>query len=217
MSKEKIKYKFFGRLKGRKKNILLKNNSRKYLFDIKDLDVNNYNILDIGSGSGENSIALSSKKPQSQIIACDIFKDGNINLLNTIYDNKIKNISLFQGNVLELLDTISIKEYFNEVWILFPDPWPKKRHNKRRLINYEFLINLRSYLKKESKIFIGTDSDVYLLSILNNLYDLKDSFYWENKRFLEWSYEFCNLPKTKFYKKAKKLNKNSFFIQLKKI
>ena len=65
-----------------------------------------YNILDIGSGSGENSIYQSMKFPKSKIIACETFVDGNINLCCEIFKRNIHNILIYNGNVLELFDTI---------------------------------------------------------------------------------------------------------------
>ena len=79
-------------------------------------------------------IYLSKLYPKANIIACELFHDGNLNLCNEIFEKKIKNIFLFNGNVLEFLDKIKKELIFNEVWILFPDPWPKKRHQKRRLL-----------------------------------------------------------------------------------
>ena len=88
----------------------------------------------------------------------ELFYDGNVNLCNQIYKLKLENIKIFYGNVIELLDELKIDEYFSEIWILFPDPWPKKRHQKRRLINLVFLKKIYDFLKDNGKIFIATDS-----------------------------------------------------------
>ena len=213
------KYKVHGRNKGRKKFILIKDN----IFDnfllsinrdiIKDKDI----IFDIGSGSGENTLFLSKNNPDSLIIACDVFKDGNINLCNKIYQSNILNIKLYNQNINLLLDQLSNKECLKEVWILFPDPWPKKKHHKRRLISFEFLEKFHYLLKKNGKIFISTDSKSYLLSILKNIYLSRKKFKWENDKPYIWSYNLEKLPATKYYKKAIKLNKSPFFIRLVKI
>ena len=147
MIPEKFKYKLFGRFKGRKKSYLLSSNDfKKYLIN-KDTNIHpkNYNILDIGSGSGENAVYLSFIHPHAKIITCELFEDGNINLSNEIIKKSIDNIKLFQGNVLEFLDCLKKAKIFNEIWILFPDPWPKARHHKRRLLNINFLELIYSY------------------------------------------------------------------------
>ena len=124
-----FKYKLFGRSKGRKRNKnLLVNNSNDFDFNIeKDFNKNSFNILDIGSGSGENAIYLSKLYPNSKIITCEIYEDGNTNLINQVNELHINNIRLYKGNALQLLDDLKKDIIFNQVWILFPDPWPKKK------------------------------------------------------------------------------------------
>ena len=124
-----FKYKLFGRSKGRKRNKnLLFNNLNEFDFNFKtNLNNKSFNILDIGSGNGENAIYLSKLYPNSRIITCEIFEDGNINLINEINKLHINNIFLFKGNALQLLDELKKDIIFNQVCILFPDPWPKKK------------------------------------------------------------------------------------------
>jgi tRNA (guanine-N7-)-methyltransferase len=124
---------------------------------------------------------------------------------------------LFQGNVLEFFDLLKKEKIFNEIWILFPDPWPKIRHHKRRLLNENFLKKIHSYLKDDGRVMIASDSSTYLSSILVNIYQLKDYFLWKNQRVNFWNYQYLDLPITKFYKKAKKSNRNTMFIELIKI
>ena len=219
MKKEQYKYRLFGRFKGRKKNnnpaFNLLNN---FNIDIKkDINQVNYNILDIGSGSGENAIYLSNLYSKAQIITCELFEDGNLNLCNQIILKKIRNISLFKGNVLEFLDILNQKFIFDEIWILFPDPWPKVRHHKRRLINDNFLKFIYFFIKKNGSLIIASDSQSYNRSIVNMIYKLKHLFFWENQNFEDWNYDLLDLPKTKFYKKALKSNRNSMIFRLNKI
>ena len=219
MKKERFKYKLFGRFKGRKRNEEINSNLIN-LYKINttiNLDANCYNILDIGSGSGENAINLSDKYTEARIITCELFKDGNLNLINKIIENNIKNINLFHGNVLEFLDNINCPNIFDEVWILFPDPWPKMRHHKRRLINPFFLKKISYFIKKSGNLMIATDSKSYTYSILKSIYEAQDYFLWQNPRINLWDYQYLNLPKTKFYKKALKSNRNSMFFRLNKI
>ena len=188
-----------------------------YLQLNKDITESQYNILDVGSGSGENAIFLSKSYPEARIIASDIFVDGNINLINKIIKYNIDNINLYEGNVLKFFDELSNKNIFNEIWILFPDPWPKLRHHKRRLINYSFLNMIYSFLKNNGKLFIATDSESYVYSIIKLIYKYQNKFLWKNQKISEWDYSYLDLPDTKFYKKARKLNKKSMFFILNKI
>ena len=219
MNIENFKYKLFGRFKGRKK-------THPFLFNLLDrykadkenkLNIKDYNILDIGSGSGENALHLAKNLPKSKIITCELFEDGNLNLCKKIYLNKIENISLFQGNVLQYLDEIYRIEIFDEVWVLFPDPWPKNRHHKRRLINIEFVIKIHTFLKHNGKLFVASDSQSYLIQILKTISEAQKFYKWKNQSISTWNYNNLNLPKTKFSEKALNSKRNSMFFELNKI
>ena len=219
MNKNLNEYRVYGRTKGRKK---IKNHNLKlldkYKIDInKDINFNNHIILDIGSGYGESTLFLAERKKNSLIISNERFKDGNISLSKKLHDLSISNVKIFDGNTLEFIDKIKDQNCINEIWILFPDPWPKNRHNKRRLINKNFLKKIYNCLKKDSNIFISSDSSSLILSIMKNLHDLKNLFLWENDIPIKWAYEMHELPRTKFFYKAKKSNRTSFFIKLRKI
>ena len=213
------KYKLFGRIRGRKKIKLtsVKFYNKYKVNTINDFDKNQKYILDIGSGSGENAIALSKKNPSAKIITCEIFEDGNINLINNIVENKIENIYLFHGNVLKFFDELNKINIFDQIWILFPDPWPKKRHHKRRLINDIFLKKAHTLLKASGNIMIATDSSSYMKSILKKIYDFQALYLWQNQKFDQWNYNNLDLPKTKFYEKALKSNRKSMLFKLIKI
>ena len=141
----------FGRTRGRsKKKINLKN----YYEIVDKYKFQNFNketeyILDVGTGYGETSIFLAKQFPDKVIISCEKYIDGNIILLKNIENSKKKNIQLHNGNVYDVLDRAN-RECFSLVWIFFPDPWPKNRHAKRRLITSEFLVKLHNTLKENS-------------------------------------------------------------------
>lgn len=215
----RLKYKLFGRFKGRKKSKqIFTDNLNRYKVNIKnDIDDKNFNILDIGSGSGENALFLSNFYSNVKIITCELFEDGNINLSNSIEKNKIENIRLFKGNVLEFLDQLDRFLIFDQIWILFPDPWPKQRHHKRRLINSSFLKTIHLFLKNSGKLMIASDSQSYIKSIIEIIYDVRELYLWKNQRVAKWNYSNLGLPKTKFYKKAEKLNRNTMIFKLHKI
>ena len=193
----------FGRTRGRsKKNIDLKTyyeNIKKYKF--KNYKENFEYILDIGTGYGETSIFLAKRYSDKVVISCEKYIDGNIDLLKNIEKNKIKNIRLHNGNVYDVLEGI-YRECFSLVWIFFPDPWPKNRHAKRRLITSEFLVKLHNTLKENSEIHIATDSTIYVRFILNSIYNCKDYFVWLNQSEMNLHIKDYFDIETKYYKKA---------------
>jgi len=213
------KYRIYGRIRGRKKNKFINYSLfNNYIINIQnDIKQKEKNILDIGSGSGENTFFLARKNPQALIIACEIFVDGNVNLVSKLHTEKINNVKLFSSNVIELFDKLKKDRYFTEIWVLFPDPWPKNKHHKRRLINYNFFNIIYPFLKEGGKIFIATDSVSYLHSIIKNVYQIRDIFSWQNDNSLNWIYDRHDLPNTKFFKKAQNSCRVPFFIELLKI
>ena len=213
------KYKIYGRSKGRKKNNFdldkkIVNNivSKKIILNKKQ-----FNILDIGSGSGESTLYLSKMYPKSNIVACENFLDGNQNLIYEIIKNKKNNIKIYNGNVLEFFDKNQIIDVFDLVWILFPDPWPKKRHFKRRLINKNFMEKLNKILKKNGRLHIVSDSSSYLRQIFLTIFEFKNNFLWENQSKTSWDFDKHKLPETKFYKKAIKSDRKPIYIILRKL
>ena len=219
MNDDVFKYKVFGRKKGRKINQLKEYDLliNKFKLNENNLSRNEDNILDIGSGDGESTLYLSNLNPQANIIACDTYINGNLNLAKKISLNNISNIYIYPENILKLFDKISNNCFFNSVWILFPDPWPKKRHFKRRLINKVFFQRLTQILKNNAQIHIVTDSQSYLKQILLTIYESKGFLIWENQSVASWEFDIDKFTKTKYYRKALKTYRKPIYINLKKL
>ena len=208
----------FGRTRGRsKKRINLKSYYElvdKYKFQKCNAKLDY--ILDIGTGYGETSIFLAKKFSDQVVISCEKYIDGNIILLKNIEKNKIKNIRLHNGNVYDILESIH-SEYFDLVWIFFPDPWPKNKHAKRRLITSDFLVRLHKILKENSEIHIATDSTIYIRFILNSIFNCKNYFLWLNQSEMNLNInDYFNIE-TKYYKKAINSQRNPSLFILRKL
>ena len=211
--KNNSSYRLYGRTKGRKNKI----NNQFLEISLKEIDKNKYNILDIGSGYGESTIKLAKVDKQKVVICCDKYIDGLNNLYNQAKLELLDNIYIYQGNVHQLLDEHCKIDFISEVWILFPDPWPKKKHFKRRLINHDFFIKINKFLKSGATINIASDSKSYISQILRIIHQIRNDFKWLNQNKLEWDYDPVTLPETKYYKKALKNGLNPFYAKLKKL
>ncbi len=206
-------YRLYGRTKGRKNK---KNNSFSKI-RLKEIDKTKYNIIDIGAGFGESTIKLAKENKRKIVVCCEKYIDGLNSLFNKAQIEFLKNIYIYQGNVHQMLDEYCEEESISEIWILFPDPWPKKRHFKRRLINKFFFDKIYKYLKTGGTINLASDSKSYISQILKTIYLIKDDFLWLNQSKSEWDYNSEILPTTKYYKKAKKNGLNPFYAKLMKI
>lgn len=118
-------------------------------------------ILEIGFGAGEHLRALALANPDAVVIGAEPFANGVAALLGAITDGQnnlmpeYKNIRIWPDDVRDFLRTTDSK--FSQIWILHPDPWPKARHEKRRLLQAEFLQMLARRLAPDGEIIIGTD------------------------------------------------------------
>ena len=202
----------YGRSKGRGKNNAITNDAIS--IKVKRIDALKHNIIDIGPGYGESTLAISKTDSSKQIIACEKFIDGINKIAEKNFLYSLTNISIFHGNVHQLFDEHCPYNSISEIWILFPDPWPKKRHFKRRLINVNFFKKIRDFLKKNAIIHIASDSKSYISDILLSIYEVKKEFKWMNQNKNEWDYKNVTLPQTKYFQKALKRGLNPIYLKL---
>ncbi len=154
---------------------LIKNKFEEYSIDIDvihSLNKQNYNldlslnnnfkkiIIEVGFGNGEYLISSSKKNPDFLYIGSEVYINGIAKVLKYITKYNVSNIKLCGINFLYLLNSLKFKT-IDEIYVINPDPWPKKRHNKRRLLNRDSLISMNRLLKEDGKIFISTDSVDY--------------------------------------------------------
>ena len=120
--------------------------------------------LEIGFGNAENIIFQAINNPSYLFIGSEVYMSGIGTLISSIKENNIKNIKIFSDDIRLLLDQ-SPKKVFDSVIIICPDPWPKEKHHKRRLINKSFLEMIHDFMKDDSNIYISTDWENYAESI----------------------------------------------------
>ena len=120
--------------------------------------------LEIGFGNAENIIFQATNNPSYLFIGSEVYMSGIGTLVSGIKENKINNVKIFSDDIRLLLDQ-SPKKIFDSVIIICPDPWPKEKHHKRRLINKSFLEMVHDFMKDDSNIYISTDWENYAESI----------------------------------------------------
>ena len=175
-----------------------------YKTKIKDLKNKNV-VLDIGFGNGEYTAAYANAFQEKHIIATEVYLSGIGSLIGLINKYKISNISIFDDDVRLLMDQMP-KEFLDSVNILFPDPWQKAKHHKRRLIGEDFLYQLYPLLKPNAKIFVRTDWQDYAEQISELAEVMSSHFRLERTQNIEFEFE------TRFHQRAIKEGReiNSF-------
>lgn len=176
---EKQEIRTFGRRHGKKlsarQNLLIES----VLPTIKPTKIpaNTGLILEIGFGAGEHLREISRQNPEKIVIGAEPFMNGVASLLSAITDeqnsirSEYKNIRVFADDVRDFLRNTDSK--FEQIWVLHPDPWPKARHEKRRLLSADFLELLSDHLTNDGEIIIGTDHWEYFEWIENQVKSTK--------------------------------------------
>ncbi len=138
-------------------------------------DVENYKgcFLEIGFGSGEHLALQAINHPNILMVGCEPFINGVANLLEHIHKDHLTNVRIYPGNALHLLEAVP-DGCFDHIFLLFPDPWPKKAHHKRRFVQHATLTLLARKLSTEGKLLIATDHADYFEWILEHASASKD-------------------------------------------
>ncbi|MBC8287883.1 MAG: tRNA (guanosine(46)-N7)-methyltransferase TrmB [Nitrospinae bacterium] len=154
--------------------------------------------LEIGFGMGSFLIEMSAQEPRSNFIGMDFYHKGIRKLMTRIKKLQLENIRMAYGDVRFKVPLLFKDGELETVYINFPDPWPKKRHIKRRLIKPDFVKLIGQKLAPEGQIHLATDSESYAIEMLEYfnsepLFQNQDP----GSGFLESR---VDLPKTKYEK-----------------
>ena len=121
-------------------------------------------ILEIGFGNGENIFKFAKNNPENLYIGSEVYVSGIGQLLGDIISNDLDNVKIMTGDIRLILDEIT-EPIFDHVVIICPDPWPKLKHHKRRMLNNDFLNLMHRTIKDGGHLFISTDWENYAESI----------------------------------------------------
>ena len=122
-------------------------------------------IMEIGFGMGEATAIIAKNHPNNGYIAVDVHPPGIGKLLARIVENDLTNLKVIEEDVHVVLQHMIADESLDGIHLFFPDPWPKKKHNKRRIVNEGFLALIHPKIKKGGYIHIATDWVPYAKSI----------------------------------------------------
>jgi tRNA (guanine-N7-)-methyltransferase len=122
-------------------------------------------IMEIGFGMGEATAIIAKNHPENAYIAVDVHPPGIGKLLSRIDEDKLDNVKVIEDDVHVVLEHMIADRSLDGIHLYFPDPWPKKKHNKRRIVNEGFLKLIHPKLKQGGFIHIATDWVPYAISI----------------------------------------------------
>ena len=122
-------------------------------------------IMEIGFGMGEATAIIAKNHPNNGYIAVDVHPPGIGKLLARIVENDLTNLKVIEEDVHVVLQHMIANESLDGIHLFFPDPWPKKKHNKRRIVNEGFLALIHPKIKRGGFIHIATDWVPYAVNI----------------------------------------------------
>lgn len=126
-------------------------------------------VLEIGFGMGETTAKIATAAADKNFIGVEVFSGGVGSLLNRIEDEGIQNIRIIQHDAVDVVNHMLAPDSLAGVHIYFPDPWPKKRHHKRRLVQSPFIKQLVSRIKPGGYLHCATDWEDYAMQMLEVL------------------------------------------------
>ncbi|AGA64156.1 tRNA (guanine46-N7-)-methyltransferase [Liberibacter crescens BT-1] len=157
--------------------------------------------LEIGFGRGENLLHRALLMPHSGFIGVEPFMMSMVKFIKNLQEKNINNIRVYNDNAVKLLDWLP-NTSIDDIYLLYPDPWPKKRHWKRRFISEINLNRFSRVLKPGGVFYFVSDVESYinwtLLAFCNHL-----SFQWLAEESLDWSRPFPNWTSTYYEAKGK--------------
>jgi len=156
--------------------------------------------LEIGFGGGEHLLARAQQNPDIGFVGCEVFKNGVAKLLRGIDDHNIQNIRIYPEDIRDLL-TVFPDQTFEAIYLLYPDPWPKVRHHKRRFISPEHLDQICRLLTSDGRFYFASDIADYVSWTLAHI-RCHDGLIFEATSAADWRNPFTGWPGTRYEAKA---------------
>ena len=156
--------------------------------------------LEIGFGGGEHLLAVAEANPDVALIGCEPYINGVAMLLPRLAARGGERVRLHPGDARDLLDVIP-EGALGRVYLLYPDPWPKKKHHRRRFVNAENLAALARGMRAGAELRIATDIGDYVRHSLEAI-EASPDFEWTGESPADWRSPWAGWPGTRYEAKA---------------
>jgi tRNA (guanine-N7-)-methyltransferase len=167
--------------------------------------------MEIGFGKGEHLAWQAQQNPNVGFIGVEPFVNGLASLINEIENNDVRNVRLFDDDAALVLQSLA-PGTLSRVFVLFPDPWPKSRHHKRRFIRPDNLDLISLALCEGGELRIGTDHADYGNWIVRHMHQRAD-FEWLAESPGDWRTRPDDWPQTRYEAKAVREGRSSIYLR----
>ena len=172
--------------------------------EIQEFIQGNYSLLDIGFGAGETLVSIAQNKLDISLLGAEVYQSGIGTVLSKADEFNLENIKIVNEDAEDLLQNKIPDNSFDAIIMFYPDPWPKRRHHKRRLIKKEFIDLLNKKLKPNGIFYFKTDWKDYFDKV-NLLFEDPN---WEDLNLKDLEEHLRDIPPTSFEKKAIQANRS---------
>ena len=166
--------------------------------------------LEIGFGAGEHLIEQAKANPDVEIVGCEPFLNGVVAALAGIKREQLSNVRLRRGDAQSLIEAAP-DAFFSRVFMLYPDPWPKRRHNKRRVVAVGMIEALARVMRGGAELRFATDIDDYAGWTLARFL-VSPHFRWVAIRADDWRRPWPGWRPTRYEAKARCENRQSVYL-----
>lgn len=163
-------------------------------------------VLEIGFGMGHSLAQMAAENPDTNYLGVEVFRTGIATLMLAVESKKLTNVRLIEGDAKEILVHCIADGTLNGIQIFFPDPWPKKRHHKRRLVQPAFVELMANKLQVGGRLHMSTDWEDYAQQMLDVMANVASLVPVEDKD-LQHTYV-TERPLTKYEQRGKRLGHN---------
>ena len=171
--------------------------------------------LEIGFGGGEHLLWQARAHGDVGLIGCEVFEDGVVKVLSGIETGRLENVRVSAEDARSVLRWLP-NGVIDRTFILFPDPWPKKKHVKRRLINRALVDELSRVISSGGEVRIATDIADYLRTILI-AFRGHPAFQWQAECAADWRQRGADWPGTRYEAKAEREGRKRYFLRFRRI
>ena len=167
--------------------------------------------LEVGFGGGEHLAAQAKANPGVGFIGCEPFINGVAQLVRTMETEEIANIRIYTDDARQLIEALP-DQSIERCFILFPDPWPKRRHHRRRIVSPETLAGLARILQDGARLRLASDHREYIRWMLFHTLR-EESFEWCARGPSDWRVSPDDWPPTRYEEKAAQQGESSIYLE----
>lgn len=171
--------------------------------------------LEIGFGGGEHLVHRAVESPSTGFIGVEPFVNSMAKLLAQVEARELSNIRVYDDDATELLDWLP-EASLDQIDLLYPDPWPKKKHWKRRFVSQVNLARFHRVLKPGGLFCFASDIDTYVNWTLLHCRD-HGGFEWTARNAADWKTPYTGWPGTRYEAKAKREGRTSAYLTFRRI